>query len=652
MNIWVGSRELLHSLNFRVNAGNKVALCGANGTGKTTLMNTFKLNAQERKLQFGQSLEIDPVRIAWVEQEVPNTEQVALEYVINGDYEYAHWQAQLAQAMASNDSEVIALANAKLDEIDAWTIKTRAAIILEGLGFNQEQQGKPVNQLSGGWRIRLNLARALLVHSELLLLDEPTNHLDIDAVYWLEDFLSKRYQGTIVFISHDQEFMDNLADHVLYIENQTISSYTGNYSDFVRQRAKNLEIQEKQYINQQKHIEKVKGFIERFRYKARKASQAQSRIKYLEKLERIDPVVTKNPFDFHFLESKRLPAVIANLRKANIGYISGQPVLKNVNFNIMPGMRIGLLGLNGAGKSTLIKALASELQPLDGVGTIQINELVQLGYFNQYVVDKLDLNATPIELLTRLDPQILPQEARTFLGGFNFSGDKVFEKIENFSGGEKSRLALALIVYQRPNLLLLDEPTNHLDLDMRQALATALQEFTGSLIVVSHDRFLLAAVVEEFYLVNDGKVEEFNGDLDDYYKWVLNYKAEKEKQRLEAHAQKVAASQAENPTTSQPKEEKDVLADTRLARELKRLTLSKTQEQNRLLKQMDEVKEELARIEQQFLDPEITVDGAKVSALALENNQYKAKLDELEEAWMELELEIEEITADFIAQHS
>ncbi|RIY36804.1 ATP-binding cassette domain-containing protein [Psittacicella gerlachiana] len=654
MNIWVGKRELLHSLNFTVNPGNRVALCGANGTGKTTLMNTFKLSPQDRKLQFAESLQIAPVRIAWVEQEVPNTSQAALDYVIHGDFAYAHWQQELAQAMQENNHELIALANAKLDELDAWTIKTRAAIILDGLGFTQEQQVTPVNQLSGGWRIRLNLARALLINSDLLLLDEPTNHLDIDAVYWLEDYLRKRYQGTIVFISHDQEFMDNLADHVLYIENETISSYTGNYSDFVRQRAQNREIQQKQYENQQKHIKKVQGFIERFRYKARKASQAQSRIKYLQKLELIDPVVTKNPFDFQFLESKRLPAVIATMRKANLGYISGNPVLKEVNFSLMPGMRLGLLGLNGAGKSTLIKAFAGELSALDGIGTIEINPLVQMGYFNQYVVDRLDLNASPIELLTRLDPQILPETARTFLGGFNFSGDKVFEKIENFSGGEKSRLALALIVYQRPNLLLLDEPTNHLDLEMRQALATALQEFTGSLIVVSHDRFLLSAVVEDFYLVHDGKVEEFAGDLNDYYKWVLNDKAQKEKQRLELQAAttKPQAKPLGDRTQANLSPLERVLADTRLARELKRLTLSKTQEQNRLLQQTEQLKQRLQVIEQEFLDPQVMADSNKIASLAQENNNLKSQILELEDAWMELEMEIEEITNEFVAKHA
>ncbi|WP_222987006.1 ABC-F family ATP-binding cassette domain-containing protein [Psittacicella melopsittaci] len=646
MNIWVGKRELLHSLNFTINPGTKVALCGANGTGKTTLMNTFKLDAQERKMQFGNSLEIAPVRIAWVEQEVPNTEQQALEYVIEGDFAYKHWQEQLNQALANNDHELIAQANAKLDEIDAWTIRSRAAVILDGLGFSQEQQQQAVNQLSGGWRIRLNLARALLVASDLLLLDEPTNHLDIDAVYWLEDYLSKRYQGTIVFISHDQEFMDNLADHVLYIEQQTITAYTGNYSEFIKQRALNREIQQKQYLNQQKHIKKVQEFIERFRYKARKASQAQSRIRYLEKLEIIDPVVTQNPFEFNFLASKRLPTVIATIRKANIGYISGQPVLKEVNFSITPGTRIGLLGLNGAGKSTLIKAFAGELTPLDGVGTIQINELVQMGYFNQYVVDKLDTNASPMELLTRLDPQILPQDARNFLGGFNFSGDKVFEKIEKFSGGEKSRLALALIVYQRPNLLLLDEPTNHLDLDMRQALATALQEFEGSLIVVSHDRFLLSAVVEDFYLVHDHKVEEFAGDLNDYYKWVLNYKAQKQQQAPEV-SKASPKLEAGDPNLT-PLER--VLKDTRLARELKRLTLSKSQEQNRLLQQSDKLKARLQQIEQEFLDPEVMASAEKVTALAQENKQLQEQVEQLEEQWMELEMEIEEITQEFVAK--
>ncbi|RIY39981.1 ATP-binding cassette domain-containing protein [Psittacicella hinzii] len=675
MQIWVGSRELLHSLNFTVNPLTKVALVGANGTGKTTLMNTFKLSAQERKMQFGDSLEIDPVRIAWVDQEVPHTEQKAIEYVIHGDREFTYWQEQLTQAMADNNGELIAQANMKLDELDAWTLNTRAAVILDGLGFSQEQQASPVNQLSGGWRIRLNLARALLAPSDLLLLDEPTNHLDIDAIYWLEDFLSKRYQGTIVFISHDQEFMDNLADHVLHIDNGTIVSYTGNYSSFIQQRQTNLAIQQKQYENQQKHIKHIESFINRFKYKARKASQAQSRIKYLEKLQRIDPVVTNNPFSFSFKESSRLPANLVTMRKVDLGYITGKPVLKNVNFSLLPGMRFGLLGLNGAGKSTLIKAFAGELEPLDGVGVIQLNELVKLGYFNQYVVDKLDLNASPIELLTRLDPQLLQNEARTFLGGFNFTGDKVFERIENFSGGEKSRLALALIVYQAPNLLLLDEPTNHLDLEMRQALATALQEFEGSLIVVSHDRFLLQAVVEDFYLVHDHKVEEFKGDLEDYHKWVISYKASQEVEKaakgntanssantkvgivedaaagessLESGQNSNESTQGKNAVSALER----IMADTRLARELKRLTLSKTQTQNKLMQQVQELQEALAQIEQSFLDPEVCANGVKVQELSQQSQALKAKLAANEEQWLELEMEIEEITQEFVQAHS
>ncbi|WP_425451202.1 ABC-F family ATP-binding cassette domain-containing protein [Psittacicella hinzii] len=469
--------------------------------------------------------------------------------------------------------------------------------------------------------------------------------------------------------------MDNLADHVLHIDNGTIVSYTGNYSSFIQQRQTNLAIQQKQYENQQKHIKHIESFINRFKYKARKASQAQSRIKYLEKLQRIDPVVTNNPFSFSFKESSRLPANLVTMRKVDLGYITGKPVLKNVNFSLLPGMRFGLLGLNGAGKSTLIKAFAGELEPLDGVGVIQLNELVKLGYFNQYVVDKLDLNASPIELLTRLDPQLLQNEARTFLGGFNFTGDKVFERIENFSGGEKSRLALALIVYQAPNLLLLDEPTNHLDLEMRQALATALQEFEGSLIVVSHDRFLLQAVVEDFYLVHDHKVEEFKGDLEDYHKWVISYKASQEVEKaakgntanssantkvgivedaaagessLESGQNSNESTQGKNAVSALER----IMADTRLARELKRLTLSKTQTQNKLMQQVQELQEALAQIEQSFLDPEVCANGVKVQELSQQSQALKAKLAANEEQWLELEMEIEEITQEFVQAHS
>lgn len=674
LQIWVGSRELLHDLNFKVHVGQRVAIVGANGSGKTTLINCFKQTPAELKLNFGDALVVDPVKKAWVEQDVPNLDIPALEYVIQGDMEFAYWSAQLEQAMTNEDTDLIIQANAKLDELDAWTIRSRASIIMLGLGFTQENLNKPVNSLSGGWRIRLNLARAILVQSDLLLLDEPTNHLDIDAIYWLEEFL-KRYQGTIVFISHDQEFMDNIADHVLHIENGTITSYTGNYSSFLEQRNTNLAIQEKQYANQQKHIAQVQRFIERFRFKATKAKQAQSRIRYLDKLKRIDPVSTKNPFNFSFADGGRLPAVISTFRNASLGYESGKPVLTGVNFSIHLGMRFGLLGLNGAGKSTLVKAFAGELDALDDTGVIQRNDLAKIGYFNQYVVDKLDVTATPMEVMRRLDPKLSEADARKFLAGFNFTGDKVFETIGNFSGGEKSRLSLALIVYQKPNFLLLDEPTNHLDLEMRQALATALQEFQGSLIVVSHDRFLLGAIVEEFYLVHNGKVQEFDGNLDDYHSWVVNAKAEQAAQLQAEQASKASkASQAgqgdsqshnsHSPTqqnsSTQAQQQQDagsstsaeslLATDTRLQKELQRLKLPTLQKQRKLDTQLQTLREELAKNFALYEDPIVVNDSQKIQELGQSIAKLEKQIATLEEEWFTLEMELEEIEAEFIAK--
>lgn len=705
LSLWIGNRELLHKVNFTINPKQRVALVGANGTGKTTLLNALRQGDKERFEQFASTLSMHELRMAWVEQEVPNTDQPALEYVMHGDLVYSHWLEKLNQALEQQDNELIALANSKLDDCDAWTLESRASIILHGLGFTQEQLQQPVNSLSGGWRIRLNLARALLVPSDLLLLDEPTNHLDIDAIYWLEQYL-KSYHGTIIFISHDQEFMDNLADHVLHLANNTITSYAGNYSSFVKQREQNLIVQEKQYKEQQKHIKQVQRFIDRFKAKAKKASQAQSRVKYLQKLELIDPVVTGSPFSFHFAASARLPSVLATFRKANLGYLPQKPVLQEVNFQLLPQMRIGLLGLNGAGKSTLIKAFAGELGVHEGIGVIELNPLVQLGYFNQYVVDKLDITASPMELLKRLDPKISDAQARGFLGGFNFKEDKVFEAIEHFSGGEKSRMALALIVYQKPNLLLLDEPTNHLDLEMRQALALALQEFEGSLIVVSHDRFLLQAVVQDFYLVDSGRVTEFDGDLNDYHNWVIQKKSQAlandkalnasqspiqgghvtasmdQDAKLGSHgglAQGTAREEvlssslldgnavATNKTIASGASGSFYLPDgtpnyallkerleinTRLNRQLQKDLLPLTRRQNQVQEAISKLQEQVHQIEVAFTDMAIVSDGAKVTQLNQQLKQLQSSIEEHEEEWMEIELEIETMTQEFLVTHA
>ena len=518
-----GLTTLLENANATINPGQKVGLVGKNGCGKSSL---FALLKNEMSAEGGEVSFPSNWALAWVNQETPALDCRAIDYVIQGDREYTRLQQALQQANAENDGNAIATLHSRLETIDAWTIEARAGELLHGLGFTQAELKQPVRAFSGGWRMRLNLAQALICRSDLLLLDEPTNHLDLDAVIWLERWL-KQYQGTLILISHDRDFLDPIVGKILHIEQQKLNEYTGDYSSFELQRATKLAQQNAMYRQQQLKIDHLQRYIDRFKAKATKAKQAQSRIKALERMEKIAPAYVDNPFHFEFREPLSLPSPLLMMENASAGYGLGESaveILSKIKLNLVPGSRIGLLGKNGAGKSTLIKLLAGEIPPTGG--TIQLAKGVQLGYFAQHQLDTLRADESALWHLQKIAPQQTEQQLRDYLGGFAFHGDKVNQPVTSFSGGEKARLVLALIVWQRPNLLLLDEPTNHLDLDMRQALTEALVDYQGSLVLVSHDRHLLRNTVDEFYLVHDKQVEEFKGDLADYQKWLNEQNAQ------------------------------------------------------------------------------------------------------------------------------
>ncbi|MBS1175506.1 MAG: yheS [Burkholderiaceae bacterium] len=507
-----GQKVLLESANARIDVGQRVGVIGRNGTGKSSL---FALLRGELHGDAGDVNIPANWVIAHVAQEMPETSISAVDYVLQGDEELLRLNAELKIAEDKNDGVAIAHCHSELARIDAYSAPARAGQLLNGLGFAQNLQANPVNSFSGGWRMRLNLARALMCRSDLLLLDEPTNHLDLDTVLWLEQYL-KTHPATQLIISHDRDFLDTLCTHIIEVAQQTLTSYKGNYTQFERIRGERLAQQQALYAQQQRHIAHLQSYIDRFRAQATKARQAQSRIKALDRLELVAVAHLDSPFTFEFAELHDLPNPLMQTDGIKLGY-GEKTLLDKVAFSIQSHDRIGLLGMNGAGKSTLIKALAQELTPQSGSITTAQN--LRIGYFSQQHLDTLREDESPLWHMQRLAPNENVQTLRNFLGGFHFQGDRVIESITNFSGGEKARLALALLIWQKPHLLLLDEPTNHLDLDMRHALTVALQQFNGALIVVSHDRSLLANCVDDFWLVADGTVKPFEGDLEDYRAW-------------------------------------------------------------------------------------------------------------------------------------
>lgn len=520
-----GVKVLIEGASFQLHPGHKVGLTGANGAGKSSL---FAMLRGELQSEHG-DLEMPPNWvIAHVAQETPALSQAAIEFTLDGDGELRAIEKALVEAEANHQGEKIGELHARFSEIGGYSARARAAALLDGLGFKNADLDRPVSDFSGGWRVRLNLARALMCRSDLLLLDEPTNHLDLDAVIWLESWL-KDYRGTLVLISHDRDFLDAIVNHIAHIEQQRLTLYKGGYSDFERQRAERLAQQQSMYERQQRNVAHLQSYIERFRAKATKARQAQSRIKALERMEMISAAHIDTPFDFSFREMQNVPDPLLVLDDVSVGY-GDTTILSKIELALRPGERLGLLGRNGAGKSTLIKLLAAELVMKSGK-RVEGKDL-SIGYFAQHQLEQLRLDESPLQHMQKLDPKTREQEHRNYLGGFDFKGDMASSPCGPFSGGEKSRLALALLIWTCPNLLLLDEPTNHLDLEMRHALTVALQEYQGGVVIVSHDRAMLRSTCDKFMLVADGRAEVFDGDLDDYKDW-LNQQKIVDKQKLE-----------------------------------------------------------------------------------------------------------------------
>ena len=619
-----GSTKLLDGANLSVHSGWKLALVGANGAGKSSL---FKLLLGELHADAGDLSVPDRKQIAHMAQEVSSSERTALNYVLDGDLQLRDIQAKLAQAEADHSPEVGTL-HAELEAIEGYRAESRAHQLLDGLGFSTADASKSVNAFSGGWRIRLNLAQALMSRSDLLLLDEPTNHLDLDATLWLENWL-RNYPGTLILISHDRTFIDAVASHVVHLHQRELHLYKGNYSAYERMRAERLAQQQAAYVKQQERVAQIEDFVRRFKAKASKAKQAQSRIKELERMEMISAAHIDSPFTFRFDSSDKISSPLLNLYQADLGY-PGAKILDGIKLSLVPGQRIGLLGRNGAGKSTLVKSLMGDLELISG--TRQAGEHLSVGYFAQHQLEALDLEASAMLHLQRMDPKASETNLRSFLGSFGFSGDDALEPIKRFSGGEKARLALALIAWRKPNLLLLDEPTNHLDLEVRHALTLALQSFEGAIILVSHDRHLLANSVDQFLLVADGKVEEFSGDLDDYHQWLAS-------QRSDAKPQ--ISQESRGASAADRKEQKRLEAERRAKlRPLKQAV-------DKIEKLVDSTSAKLEQIEKQLADPDIYSDErkAELKELLAQQADLSSTLNQAENEWMERQEALDELEA-------
>ena len=634
-----GQKVLLESANARVDIGQRVGVIGRNGTGKSSL---FALLRGELHGDAGDVSIPSNWVIAHVAQEMPETEMSALDYVLEGDEELMRLKAELKIAEEQNDGVAIAHCHSELARIDAYSAPARAGQLLNGLGFAQSLQGNPVNSFSGGWRMRLNLARALMCRSDLLLLDEPTNHLDLDTVLWLEQYL-KSHPATQLIISHDRDFLDTLCTHIIEVAQQTLTSYKGNYTQFERIRGERLAQQQALYAQQQRHIAHLQSYIDRFRAKATKARQAQSRIKALDRLELVAAAHLDSPFTFEFAELHDLPNPLMQTDGIRLGY--GEKVLlSKISFSIQSHDRIGLLGMNGAGKSTLIKALAQELTPLSGSITTAQN--LRIGYFSQQHLDTLREDESPLWHMQRLAPNENVQVLRNFLGGFHFQGDRVIERITNFSGGEKARLALALLIWQKPHLLLLDEPTNHLDLDMRHALTVALQQFNGALIVVSHDRSLLANCVDDFWLVANGTVKPFDGDLEDYRAWCAKSWQLYQHDKNQANAQE---SLAESQSNVNKREARQQATQNRIA--LANAQKPLKQQLAKLEKTLHSAQTEHSEL-QNWLASESAYAPEHKDSLAEKvrrTSELSAQIEALEEEWLLLHEQLEAIENEMSA---
>ena len=603
-----GTNLLFENVSFTVHRDNKVGLVGANGTGKTSL---FKMIQGEFDSDEGDFKYPPDLKIACLAQEVPGTDELALSYVMSGDVKLFEIQNSITKAENENDYGALGELHSQFEDHDGFTAKSRAEQLLVGLGFSEEEFSKPLKDFSGGWRVRLNLAKTLMQPADLLLLDEPTNHLDLDAIIWLSNWI-KSFKGAMLLISHDREFLDECVGFIAHLHTNTIELYKGNYSQFEVRKAARLAELESNYNKQQREISHMQDFVRRFKAKATKARQAQSRIKALERMELIAPAHIDSPFQFKIPETEKISNPLIVLEDANLGY--SDPVINNVKIAFRPGDRIGLLGVNGAGKSTFVKSLKGDLLLLKGQKIEGKN--LKIGYFSQHQVDDLMLDKSPIDHLTKVDENATESEIRNFLGGFNFRGDKAKDVIKDFSGGEKARLALAIIAFQKPNLLLMDEPTNHLDMDMRQALTVALQDFSGAIVLISHDRHLLANTVDEFLIINEGKIDRFNGDLIDYRKMILN-----------------GSSKA---TSNTSKNIEDKVKDKKDLKRIKTQILTTEKTLKRLNRKLAETLELLN-------SPELYNDSTKMNLHDLLRDQVNldTEIKSTEQEWLELNEELE-----------
>ena len=627
-----GSKLLLDKANLTVSPQRRVGLVGRNGTGKSSL---FALIKGEIAQDGGDVLLPAHWKLASVAQETPALDISALDYVLQGDGELQLFQTALHEAEVKNDGMKQAEYHAKLEEIDAYSAPARAAKLLSGLGFSQEEHGRPVKSFSGGWRMRLNLAQALMCRADLLLLDEPTNHLDLETVLWLENHLSG-LPCTQIIISHDRDFLNATTTQTVELSDQKLTLYGGNYDFYQAERARRLAQQQAAYLKQQAQIKHLQSFIDRFKAKATKAVQAQSRMKALDKLERIAPAHFDSGFSFEFDSPAHLPNPLLQLDKADLGY-GGEPVLHGIDLSLESGARYGLLGVNGSGKSTFIKTLAGELNVLSG--RIVRSDKLNIGYFAQHQLDTLRPDQSPLWHIQKLSPDVREQEIRNFLGSFNFVGDAALQKTEPFSGGEKARLALAMIVWQKPNLLLLDEPTNHLDLDMRHALTLALQSFQGALIVVSHDRSLLEATTDSFLLIEQGRLKTFDGDLEDYRRYRLAQE--------NAAAAPAASSQSQNRKDAKRIEAQIRQEKARLGKPLQQ-KIDQAEKEIAALSEIQTACEAFLAQEDAYSD----ANKAKLQQTLAQLAETKVKLSELEESWLGWQEELEQILAQIDAQYA
>ncbi|MEE2733101.1 MAG: ATP-binding cassette domain-containing protein [Pseudomonadota bacterium] len=616
VSLFRGNKCLLQDASFTAYPGWHIALVGHNGCGKSSL---FSLLLGQAGADAGQVHIPAGSRIAHMAQEVEALDRSAIDYVIDGDQALRHLQQQLVQAEAENDAQRIAQYHQQLDDIDAYSAESRAAKLLTGLGFQQAQFGNTVKSFSGGWRMRLNLAQTLMCPSDIMLLDEPTNHLDLDAILWLEAWL-KAYPGTLILISHDREFIDEITEHVLHIEHQRLNYYSGNYSGFEIQRAARMANQQSAFEKQQREIAHLQTFITRFKAKATKAKQAQSRVKALERMEKIAPAHVDSPFHFSIPAASKMSDPLLDIKAGELGY-QDQALLHQVAMQLGPATRIGLIGPNGAGKSTLIKTLAGTLQLVAGDKTL--GEHTKIGYFAQHQLDQLDASATPLLTLQREAPNTDELTLRKYLGSFGFHGDAVLDNIGRFSGGEKARLALALIIWHKPNLLLLDEPTNHLDLEMRLALTLALQDYEGGLVLVSHDRHLLRSTTDELYLVAHQSVQPFQGDLEDYSRWLLEYR----------QAQQNSASSDDG----EREDKRDRKAERQKAAEIRNQLRPLKNQLSKLEKTLAQLESEKQAIETELAAEDLyaAANKDKLTDLLQRQGSISAQLEETELAWLE-----------------